>query len=256
MGSKTQRPSAALLLSLLLGCGSYAHQELPPTATAGTGGSSMAGAGGTAAGAGGNAGAAGGGVVTPSCDGMTPCGGDLIGPWTVTACMPTVGGMVNLTGLGLANNCTSAPITSGSRVITGTLTFNGDGSYADATETTGQQVYELPPACLVLSGTTTTCADIAGPLRSVGFVTNDCVDNPASGGCTCTATVDQSGGLGFISYEAAESGMYASMSQALSMSSYGDDTEYAYCVSGNVLGLTVQSVSRTGSVTSPIVLQK
>jgi len=246
MDSKDRGRSAAFLLALLAGCGSYDHQELPLPATAGTGGT--AGAGGGMAGA--------GGMAVPLCDALPPCGGDLVGTWTVATCAPTVGGMVDLTGLGLANNCTSAPVTSGSRVITGTVTFNGDGSYADATEMTGEQVYELPPPCLVLSGTTTTCADIAGPLRSVGFKTNVCVDNPATTGCTCTATVEQTGGLGLVSYNAAESGTYTTMNHALSMTSFGPDTEYTYCVSGSVLKLTLDSLSRTGPLVSPIVLQK
>jgi hypothetical protein len=172
--------------------------------------------------------------------------------------MPMVMGEVDLESIGLPAVCLGAPITSGSVTVSGTLTFGADGSYMDATSTMGQVVYEYPPECLELSGTITDCPGIEGPLLSKGFVMNDCVDNPTTMGCTCTGTINQTGGFAFVSYDYAESGTYDAMGNALSMSSFGDDQEYTYCVSasGTTLGVNLESVSDTGTVSAPIVLTK
>ena len=284
---------APLLALLLLGCGEYA--PAPGTgqggtgaggtsAQAGTGGSgqsgmgaggssgqagaggasSAGGAGGASAsgGAGGGcnaAGAGGGNTAQLACPepvpDATPCGGDVLGTWAATACPLTVTGQVDMAGLGLG--CQSGEITSGSLQVTGTWTADTCGMISDNTRTTGEQEIELPPSCKMVSGFVTTCDRVSDPFGdTLGYASVTCVDNAETGGCTCSATIDQEGGIGFVSVDASASGMYTTADNTLTTTVFGTDTEYAYCVSGNTLTMNVQTVSKTGTVMGPLVLEK
>jgi hypothetical protein len=166
-----------------------------------------------------------------------------------------VTGQVDMTSLGLG--CASAEITSGSLQVTGTWTADSCGMLTDTTKTTGEQQVELPPSCLMVSGTTTSCDQVGDPVRSVlGYASFDCVDNTETEGCTCSATFDQEGGIAFVSIDASADGTYTTADNTLTTTAFGNDTEYSYCVSGNTLTLTVQTVGKTGTVMGPIVLQK
>jgi hypothetical protein len=222
--------------------------------TAGTAAGSS-GAGGTDAGTAGTGGSAGGGPVT--CDEAAACGGDLTGTWTVKDCPIALTGHVDLTELGLLATCVEAPITMGMLDISGTLTLNADGTYADGTVMTGQTVFEFPKECLILSGTETDCAGIASPLTSKGFSEVVCVTNPETEGCTCTGTLlEQEGGLGFKSYDAATEGDYEVTGQQVALSSYSDDAVYAFCATGNKLTMKLETVADSGALMNAIVLEK
>jgi hypothetical protein len=248
---------------------------------AGVGGSAAGtgGAGGSAAGTGGAAGSAqagtgtaGGGMPSSggmaasgmsgssgdggeaSCDEVAPCGGDVVGTWTVVSCPLTVSGEVNMMGFGL--DCKTAPITSGSLEVTGTVEFLADLSFNDNTTTTGTTMLELPELCLHVSGTTTTCESLGGSLDSLGYKSATCTDNTMTGGCSCTAVTEQSGGLAFISPDFSNTGLYKTADNKLVTTVFSIDTEYPYCVAGNTLTMTLATVSKTGPVMGPIVLQK
>ena len=123
---------------------------------------------------------------------MTPCGGDITGTWTVTSSCLTVTGGLDLASFGAG--CATAPVT-GSLGVTGTWTANADGTYTDNTTTSGDEQFTLAPSCLVISSTPVTCKGAGGLLTSLGYSSVTCVD-AAGGGCTCSATVQQNGGLG------------------------------------------------------------
>ncbi len=232
------------------------------SATGGTGAQAGGGAGGTSGQAGGGAagsgsgGGAGGSAGGGSCADVAACGGDLVGAWTVGSCPLAVTGTVDLSGLGLNNDCMSTPITSGSMQLTGTLTFVAGGTYMDGTTTAGEVAFDLAPPCLVLSGTRTTCEMIASPIRSVGFTTLTCTDNTTTMGCTCEGTFQQMGGLGFVSYDAAQSGTFTVTDNKVAISSFSMPAEYSFCVGGNTLTMNMESVAKTGTVDGPIVLTK
>ncbi len=158
----------------------------------------------------------------------------------------TVSGQLDLTLAGL--NCPPAPAT-GSLHVSGTWTGNPDGTYVDNTTTTGTEQFNLAPSCLMLSGTTTTCDGIAGPLQGLGFNSVTCT--PATGGgCTCTATINQMGGVGFVSAVASGSGNVETSGNVITI-----DTAfpYAYCVAGSKMTWTPQPTSPT--VTGTIIFQ-
>jgi hypothetical protein len=216
----------------------------------GTGGAAQGGSAGAS-----GAGGAGGGAVAP-CDNatnVTACGGDVVGTWKVSGGCLTISGEVDLSGLG--TDCKSSPVTGTVRV-TGTLTTKADGTYTDETVTTGVETLDLPKTCLTLSGTETTCKRIGGPLKSVGWSAVTCVDNATTMGCTCTATVEQTGGLGLVRPSAPTSGPYTVAGNVLSLSDGIKDTAYSFCVQGTMLSVSPPSMGKVGTSTGTISLQK
>jgi hypothetical protein len=175
----------------------------------------------------------------------------LVGSWMAASCELTVSGMVDMAATGLM--CASAPVT-GSLEVSGTWTADAGGTYMDATTTSGELLIELPEACKMISGTTTTCDRVV--LGALGLNSIACVDNTTTMGCTCTATVNQEGRPAFIAVEHAMSGTFVTEGNNVVMTGEGRDTEYSYCVSENTLTMTLETVGQVGTVTGNIVLQK
>lgn len=221
-------------------------------------GASSSAAGGMGAGAGG---AAAGGMgaaavevapVEASCEAVAPCGGDVVGSWVVAgSCLP-VSGDADVSGFGLG--CSAAPVT-GALEVDGTWTANADGTFTDQTTTTGESQLELPAECLNVSGTITTCDRLGGALQALGYAAVTCLDAP-SGGCTCSATAEQTGGLGLLALGAASEGAYTAAANVVTTSAGSSNNAYSYCVSGNALVMTPQATGATGALTGTIVLVK
>jgi len=189
-------------------------------------------------------GSSGAGGAGESCSNVMPCGGSVVGTWNVTSSCLTVSGQLDLTLAGL--NCPAAAIT-GSLHVSGTWTGNSDGTYSDNTTTTGSEEFALAPACLFLSGTTTTCDGISGPLQGgLGFQSVNCT-TASSGGCSCTGTVQQPGGAGLVSVVASVSGNFVTSSNILTID---NASNYSYCVSGTKMTWTPQPASpiTTGTI--------
>jgi hypothetical protein len=177
-------PSGPIPALLLVAPGNLERHLTPPLAEAqaqgarrdegaavGGGGSGGGGSGGVtvtggtkaAGGAGGTGGSSGAGGA--SCSNVVPCGGDVVGTWTVTSSCLRVSGQLDMSMLGAG--CASAPV-EGSLQVTGTWTARSDGTYRDATTTFGSEQITLPASCLVVSSTPVSCgADglIAAGLR-------------------------------------------------------------------------------------------
>jgi len=215
--------------------------------SAGDGGSSNA-----SGGAPGNGGAGGGSQATgagggPSCPGMTPCGGDVVGTWTVTSSCLNVTGEVDLSLYGAG--CASAPGT-GSLQVTGTWTAKANGTYYDDTTTSGDEQFTLAPSCLVISSTPVDCSGAASLLTGLSYSSLSC-PSTADGGCTCSGTVKQLGGIGWVSPSPSTDGDYTTSGNVIT-TSYG--MKYSYCVSGDKLTMTPQSTNPT--VTGTVVFQR
>lgn len=190
--------------------------------------------------------------VTASCENVAPCGGDVVGTWTVGAsCLPVTGN-ADLMGFGLG--CVGAP-TTGDLQVTGTLTFNADGSIVDETTTTGDQELTLPAACLDVSGTITTCDRVGAPLQALGFAQVTCTSN-ADAGCACPATVNQTGGAAYLTLSPLKKASYSTADSVLTVTNRRLDVIYSYCVEGTTLTLSLAGASKTGPVSGTIVLQK
>jgi hypothetical protein len=158
-----------------------------------------------------------------------------------------VSGQLDLSMMGAG--CASAPV-EGSLQVTGTWTARSDGTYRDATTTFGSEQITLAASCLVISSTPVTCGAMASLLPALGYSAASC--SPlASGGCACTATIAQTGGLGLVSLFAQTSGDYTTSGNVVATD---EPAHYSYCVSGNRMTWTPQSTSPT--TTGTIVLQQ
>ena len=205
---------------------------------AGTGGSvgtgGIVGTGGSSTGGGG------------SCSNVPACGGDVVGTWTVTSSCLSVAGQMDMAVVGLS--CTSATVT-GSLQVTGTWTANANGTYSDNTTTSGNEHLTLPAACLRVSGVTITCDRIGAVLLAAGYASVICT-SAASGGCTCSATVNQNGWMAVVSPDVSTSGEYTTSGTVVTLDS---EAKYSFCASGNQLNMTPQGTSPTAGT---VVLQK
>ena len=161
-------------------------------------------------------------------------------------------GQLDLSGTSVG--CASAPVT-GELHVSGTLTANADGRFTDGTITSGDAQLTLAPACLTLSGTTTSCERLSGALKdALGYTSLTCTAAPTGGGCTCSASIQQMGAPGLVAFEPATSGRYKTAGTVVTLAVGEGDTQYPYCVSGGQLSLTPQSTN--GTLTGTIVLQK
>jgi len=217
-----------------------------PGEVAGTRGGAVTGG---SVGAGGTVGTGGrsSGGEAGSCSNVSACGGDVVGTWTVVSSCLSVTGQMDMAVIGL--ECTSATVT-GSLQVTGTWTANSNGTYSDHTTTTGVEHLTLPASCLQISGTTTTCDRIGGVLTGAGYDSVSCTA-AASGGCTCSATVKQTGWMGMVSFDASTSGEYTTSGTEVTLDS---EARYSFCVAGTKLNMTPQGTNPTS--TGTVNLQK
>ncbi len=219
-----------------------------------TGGTSSAGgaSGGKAAASSGGASAKGGSGQTSSaggsCPSVEPCGGDLVGTWTVSSSCLKLSGEIEMRTFGAA--CKTAKVT-GSFEVTGTFTAKANGGYLDNTVTTGEQQLELEPSCLVISSTPTDCDGAAGLLKGgLGLSKLTCTAT-SGGGCTCQGQVRQEGMMGIPSGLASKDGGYSTAGSVLTIDGFMD---YSYCVANDKL--TVTPTPEGSTFTGSIVLHK
>ncbi len=234
--------ASTLVFAGLAGCGDYDADDPPAV---GGGDTSTAGGNDTS-----NTGDTGTGLGVDPCNSVVPCGGDVAGTWNVTGSCIKVSGELDMGAFGLVEACDGT--VTGELTVTGTWTANGDGTYTDATTTTGTETMELNAACKSLSGTVTTCDRMSGPIKAYGYNELGCVDNPTTGGCTCTATIDQTAVLGVIPGYGSETGEYTVTGTTLETS----DSQYSYCVSGTTLTVTPLAQPATGALAGSIILQR
>jgi non-reducing end alpha-L-arabinofuranosidase len=216
----------------------------------GAGGNSSGGGSGKSTGGSGGVAQGGASGAGGTCPAATPCGGDLLGDWTVTSSCLKVSGQLDLSLAG--TGCDSAPIT-GARQVTGTFTATSDGKYVDNTVTSGDDQFALVPSCLVISSTPVNCSGAANLLTAVlGYAKLECASN-AGGGCDCSGHIQQSGGLGLLAMDPSTAGKYRASGNTFTLigSASADDTQYDYCVKDGTLTVAPKSGSPVvaGSIT-------
>jgi len=208
------------------------------------------GSGGAPGGAGtvGTAGAnASGGAPGGACTNVTACGGNVVGSWNVSSSCLKLSGALDVSKFGLDVLCMGT--ITGSLSVTGTWSSKADTTYVDGTTTTGDVKIEMSKECKTLSMAPVSCDGIATNFQGA-FATAKCTDSAATGGCSCTATVQQKGSLGLISVDPQKSGNYATAANVLT----ADGTApYSYCVAGNKL--TISPTTTKPVTTGTIVLQ-
>ena len=105
----------------------------------------------------------------------------------------------------------------------------------------------------MISSTPVSCSGAAGLLTSLGYSSLTC-PSTSDGGCNCTGTIQQTGGIGLVSPAPSTSGNYTPSGTQVTVSGDSGDTHYSYCASANTITLTPQSANPT--IAGTIVLQR
>jgi hypothetical protein len=237
------------MLAALVASNACTTTTTPDGMNGSTAGASNAAAGsgnGTAGATAGSGSGSGGSSSMASCENVTGCGGNAVGTWTVASSCLKVAGTLDLQTL-FGFTCPSGQVT-GPLDVTGSVTFNADGTFTDNTTTTGMHQVTLPVDCLTLSGAPVTCERLADVMSGGYYKTVTCMP-AAAGGCACNATVNQQGSLGKSVSEAQKEGNFTTAGGVLSITQ--DDTKYGYCVMDQKLSITPQTMgglTTTGSI--------
>jgi hypothetical protein len=185
-----------------------------PGATDGGAGRGGAKGGGGSTGTGGvNAGGAGG---AGTCGTVAPCGGDVVGSWQVIQSCTTLTGDLSSTCAGLTSIVNF--------MLTGTVTFNADHTYATTEGGTYLQHYHAPPGCLPAGED---CAQYQQSLVSQGTFTSVACVTDSTGACNCDLTAP--------AIVINQSGTYSSSGVSLTTTGDGGTSTTPYCVQGNML---------------------
>jgi hypothetical protein len=119
-----------------------------------------------------------GGGPGDACGRTPPCGGDLVGSWTITSgCVDpsvAVAGIENVLG----GSCPGLTIDSVSTVQSGTFTFAADLTFTASASVGGTITATLPPSCL--GGLT--CAQVGTDFLIRGLSEGGCTGTSS---CTC-----------------------------------------------------------------------
>lgn len=193
--------------------------------------------------AGGTSGSGGGGAGG-GCSDVAPCGGEVVGTWSVSSSCLTVTGQLDPSGF-FGTTCPAIPV-QGSLHVSGTWTANPDGTYVDDTTTTGTEQLALGSGCLSFSGTSLTCDQVSGAVQVMGYSSVTCT-SAAGGGCSCSATIAQHGGLGWVSPDPQTTGTFTADDGAVTLDGH---SPYASCASGTKMTWTprTQSPATSGTV--------
>ena len=193
---------------------------------------------------------AGGGAA---CANVNPCGGDVVGTWTVASSCLKATGALDPSAYGLS--CSTAPVTGGVIQVTGTFTAKSDGTYSDNTITSGSEQFTLAKSCLVISSTPIDCSQAAHGVQNAGFTAVSC-NTAADSGCTCSGTIQQTGGIGLLSTDLSSTGTYETSNNVVTLTgtTSSTDLKYSSCVSGNSMAWTPQSTNPT--LAGTLVFQK
>ena len=168
------------------------------------------------------------------CGSFTPCGGAIVGTWSITeSCANIIGSS--------SSSCPGMTATVSHVQMTGTFTFTSNGTYNTATTTTESISATYPQSCL--TSYNMTCAQIGTSLNAgSGGVTGSC-QSKANGDCACTENI--------ASAPSTEQGTYTTSVSSLTMLKTGSTTTTGsaeYCVQGNTLKIQA-TVSTSGAVT-------
>jgi len=239
---------AVLTAAMTVGMSSAACNSTGSAQHGTGGGTSNGGASASGAIAGSGDGVATGGGNGASCTSVTPCGGDVVGTWNVASSCLKVSGTLDVRDL-FSFSCATGQVT-GSLQLTGSWTAKADGTFVDGTITTGTEQVTLGADCLVLSGAPVTC-DALGGVMSGGYFDTVVCTPAAAGGCSCNATVKQTGSLGLPSADPQKKGNYTLSGNALKV--VQDNTSYSYCSSGK---LTLSPQGMNPTTAGEIVLER
>jgi len=159
-----------------------------------------------------------------SCGSVTPCGGDVVGTWTIqSSCLENVAQQ---------GGCPGSTVDQSTLNVTGSYAYRADLTYTLTGVLNGSATTTLPTSCLTLQGQILTCAQVQDLVTSAA-------DPGISITCTGTSTCTCVETLSNISIS--DAGTYAITTGGLLTltSSDGSDPEMDdYCINGNTLTMS------------------
>jgi hypothetical protein len=183
-----------------------------------------------------------GGDDGPTCGTVAPCGGNIVGEWTIQE--TCVKGQLE------TDFCPTATSDLSGLALSGTVSYRADGTYSAAVTSSGSLKLSLPEACLATSvpGVTLDCAEIAREAQDPDFQSVTCA--AAGKGCTCTFVM--------ISMPNTETGTYVTAGNLVTHTHDGSADPVPYCVKGSELHIVEMDMGGMGQMTisSNIVLKK
>jgi len=234
--------SRAVFLVSVLVCACGGSSEGPGAGGAGGGGLGNGASGSTGragASAISNAGTSGTGTTSTdsTCPTFTPCGGDLLGDWTIKEVC------IKSPSKGLNGVCPGMTLSVGAITATGTLSFRADHTETGSATISYPASVHIPADCYTESN----CTLYETVLKAGdGVSTASCSWDTATG-CSCTMNVNQALSMGSGTYEV--QGTNAIFTSADS----AEPSVSSFCVSGNTLQM--YSASDNG-VTSSLTLTR
>jgi hypothetical protein len=159
-----------------------------------------------------------GSSATKNCGQVQPCGGDVVGAWTLTWACPSAAAYTAQA----AQSCPDSSVSSISQDVSGSLIFNADLTFRlENVSNTLATNNSFPRSCQAI----TACADLdrhqANTLQSI--------DTTCTGAttCTCESTV--------TTFGRTATGTYSTAGSALTLILDGVTTTLGYCVEGSRL---------------------
>ena len=172
-----------------------------------------------------------------SCGTVQPCGGSLLGTWTVqAACQP-------VEDFTLGEECPGATLDQSAHITSGSLTFNADMTFTSSLSQSGTLRVTAPLACVAAA----TCDEYASSI--VPSSPDDTTTCTTVGGDTCDCALVHP-----MPQIRSASGTYTTAGNTLNLTSPSASSS-SYCVQGNTLHI-MGTDAATGEITSGLVATK
>jgi hypothetical protein len=190
-------------------------------------------------------GCGGGGAGAGTCGKVAPCGGDLLGSWTISDACATDTAFTSAVVAALG--CPTATATSSAIQASGNYLFGADGTYTVTENVSATVALDVPSSCLVVAGVTVGCAELGGLLQVADTVRSAMCAQAGSGTCGCTLVTAP---------QFDESGTYAIAGTTLNTTAStgtatGTTSSGGYCVvDGSTLHLVQTAPSTTTGATA------
>jgi hypothetical protein len=184
-----------------------------------------------------------------SCGKVQPCGGNVVGNYTVSgACFDSAAVTMQI-----GMQCPGASANISALNVSGNASFNADLTYS-ITETISASLSEtIPPSCLTANGITITCAQLDQEIQLLLAQqpgTYQSAHCSGSGTCTCSFTL--------AAQTMSETGTYTTSGTTITTTdSTGTSSSSSYCAQGNQLHmLQVDMTMAMGKIQGDVVFTK
>jgi hypothetical protein len=160
-----------------------------------------------------------------TCGNTAPCGGDIVGTWTITSsCVSADASMISSM---IDTGCPGTTVSGVHVNIAGTVTYKADLTYTASSTLSGSESVTLPASCLMSQGVTATCAQLTQALAgNAAFKSANCT---GSSSCTCTVVLMDDTSTQTGTYTTTPAGLLTETAAG------GTPDQSDYCVKGNTL---------------------